>query len=72
MKLTAERPSTAPIGNSGIVDVVHRLSEEYDLGSFISARLFMGKKKTPKSKVDFPLSKKDSEDAVRAQWEGLK
>lgn len=42
------------------------------LGTTISARLFMGKKKTSKSKVDVALSRKDSDAAIANQWDNLK
>jgi hypothetical protein len=71
-KLNAERPSTAAVGNWGILDVTQRLSEGHGLGSQVSARLFMGKKKTPKSKIEVPLSRKDSEEIVRSQWDALR
>ena len=73
LKLYQEKPSTAAIGNWGIVDVTQRLSEHYTLGSSgISARLFMGKRKTPKSKIDVALSKKDSEEVIRTQWDAIR
>lgn len=72
LKLTSERPSTAAVGNWGIVEVTQRLSEKLGLGSYVAARLFMGKKKTAKSKIDVALSRKDSEETVRAQWEALR
>lgn len=72
IKLNNERPSTAAIGNWGIIDVTSRLSEQYGLGSYVSARLFMGKKKTVKSKIDVPLSKKDTAQVVRTQWDALR
>lgn len=71
-KLNAERPSTAAVGNWGILDVTMRLSEGHGLGSQVSARLFMGKKKTPKSKIEVPLSRKDTEETVRNQWDALR
>ena len=72
IKLNAERPSTASIGNWGILEVTQRLSEAHGLGSQVSARLFMGKKKTSKSKVDVGLSRKDTEDAIKSQWDALR
>ena len=72
VKLNSERPSTAAIGNWGIVDATKRLSEACALGSYVSARLFMGKKKTAKSKIDVPLSKKYSEETIRGQWDALR
>eukprot|EP01032_Pedospumella_encystans_P023786 gene23786-26919_t len=72
VKLNNERPSTAAVGNWGILEVTQRLSELYNLGSYVSARLFMGKKKTIKSKIDVPLSKKDTEQVIRGQWDTLR
>lgn len=72
IKLGGEKPTTAPIGNWGIMEAVSLLSESHGLGSLISARLLMGKKKTSKSKVEIPLSKKDSEDVISSQWGQLK
>jgi hypothetical protein len=71
-KLEAEKPSTAFIGNWGILESVAYLSETNGFGTSISARLFMGKKKTSKSKVDIPLSKKDTPDVIARQWELLR
>lgn len=71
-KLNAEKPSTAVIGNWGILDSIKTLSEEKGFGTQISARLFMGKKKTAKTKLDFPLSKKDESDTIVDQWNGLR
>lgn len=48
LKLHAERPSTAAVGNWGIIEVTQRLSEKLGLGSYVAARLFMGKKKVTK------------------------
>lgn len=72
IKLEAERPSTAFIGNWGILDAVTHLSDTKGLGTLVSARLFMGKRKTAKSKIDVPLSKKDTNDVVDQQWETLR
>jgi hypothetical protein len=71
-KLNSERPSTAAVGNWGILEVMQRLSEGHGLGSQLAGRLFMGRKKTVKSKVDVPLSRKDGPEEVRAQWEALR
>jgi hypothetical protein len=72
VKLNNVRPSTAAVGNWGILDVTQRLSEKHNLGSFITARLFMGKRKTVKSRIDVPLSKKDTELIIRGQWDTLR
>jgi hypothetical protein len=72
LKIHFPKPSTAYIGNWGILESVKFLSEQYGYGSCLSARLFMGKKKLTKSKFDFPLSIKDSIETIQLQWEGLK
>eukprot|EP01033_Poteriospumella_lacustris_P006589 gene6589-4747_t len=72
LKLGGDKPTTAAIGNWGILEAVSRLSEGNMLGTTISARLFMGKKKTSKSKVDVPLSRKDSDATIANQWDTLK
>mmetsp|Transcript_18048 Transcript_18048/g.30318 ORF Transcript_18048/g.30318 Transcript_18048/m.30318 type:complete len:502 (+) Transcript_18048:29-1534(+) len=72
IKLNANKPSTAAIGNWGILDVTKRLSEEYSLGSYINARLFMGKKKTSKSKIDIAISSSDSPETITSQWDALR
>ena len=71
-KLNQERPSTAAVGNWGIIDATKRLSESYALGSYVTTRLFMGKKKTTKSKIDVPLSRKDTEEIIQSQWDSLR
>ncbi|KAJ1407969.1 hypothetical protein B484DRAFT_337098 [Ochromonadaceae sp. CCMP2298] len=72
LKLNQERPSTASIGNWGILDVTKRLSEAHSLGSYVTARLFMGRRKSSKSKIDVPLARGDSADTVTAQWDALR
>ncbi len=71
-KLNRPKASTAAIGNWGIMDGVARLSEAKGTGSYVSARLFMGRKKTSKSKVDVGLSAKDDEATITAQWNALR
>ena len=71
-KICAPRPSTALIGNWGIQQAVERLSELAGLGSTVRARLFMGKAKTAKSKLDAPLTRADGADAITAQWDRLR
>ncbi len=71
-KLTSSKPNTAAIGNWGILEGVRLLSESKGMGTYVSARLFMGKKKFAKTKVDVPLSFKDSEDVITSQWETLR
>lgn len=72
MKLGGDKPTTAPIGNWGILEAVSILSERFGLGTMIQARLFMGKKKTRQSKVDVPLSSKDKTVQIESQWDALK
>jgi hypothetical protein len=71
-KLNRCKPSTASIGNWGVMDSVSRLSEKSGSGSLVTARLFMGRKKTTKSKIDVGLSAKDDEQTVSAQWHALR
>lgn len=71
-KLNRAKSSTAAIGNWGVMDVTARLSEAKNTGSYVSCRLFMGQKKTAKSKVDVAVSAKDDEAAITAQWDALK
>lgn len=71
-KLNRAKSSTAAIGNWGVMDVTSRLSEAKNTGSYVSCRLFMGQKKTAKSKVDVAVSAKDDEAAITAQWDALK
>lgn len=72
VKLLAAKPSTTYIGNWGILDAIASLSDQFGYGDYLNARLFMGKKKLTKSKIDFPINKKDSDDLIQLQWEGLK
>ena len=72
VKLRADKPSTAAIGNWGIMDAVKEISEKNSFGTSITAQLFMGKKRSSKSKVDYPLSRKDSDEAISTQWDALR
>jgi hypothetical protein len=73
MKLTAERPSTAVIGNWGIIEAVEALGEQHQLGSSaVTTHLFMGRKKSTKSKILHPLSKKDDNKTIQSQWDALR
>lgn len=72
LKLQQSKPSTAYIGNWGILQAVDYLALAHHYDNRLSARLFLGKKKLPKSKLDFPLSRRDSEETMQLQWEGLK
>jgi len=69
-KIVQERPSTAPIGNWGIQQGVERLSDLFKCQ--VTARLFMGKAKTSKSKLDAPLSRSDGPSDITAQWDKLR
>jgi len=70
-KITAVKASTAAVGNWGILQVTERLSEWMGLGTGVSPRLFMGKRRTPKTKIDAAVAWKDDTDAVTAQWATL-
>lgn len=73
MKLNQERPSTAVIGNWGIIDGIEALAEQHQLGtSILTTQLFMGKKKTSKSKILHGVSKKDDNKQIQAQWDALR
>lgn len=73
-KLEADKPSTACIGNWGILAGVQQLLELTDIGSScLSARLFMGKGLAgPRCKVQVPLGRRDSTQQVSAQWSALR
>lgn len=71
-KLRASKPSTAAIGNWAVIQGVQRLSEWISFGTLISCRLFMGKRSNPKQKLDVSLSKRDSEEVIKSQWDMLK
>jgi hypothetical protein len=75
-KLAAERPSTAAIGNWGILQGITKMSAELSEPSLgkdgVQARLFMGKKKLAKSKIDVAVSRKDDDVAVQLQWDSLR
>jgi hypothetical protein len=71
-KLLAQKSSTAAVGNWGILCCVQRLSEWGNLGTCMKARLFMGKKRYAKTKLEVVLSKKDESDDIQKQWEALK
>lgn len=67
-----DKPSTSPIGNASIIEAVRRLADAHGLGTAISGRLLMGKRRTVKGKIDCPLSKKDSEQTICQQWDAFK
>ena len=70
-KLLNEKPSTASIGNWGILSGVQRLTEWAGLGCAIKARLFMGKRRSIKVKLDVAISKKDDIASIQKQWDSL-
>jgi hypothetical protein len=72
LKLQGDKPTTAPIGNWGILSAIHQISEQFGYGSYIQGRLFMGKKKTKSTKLDIALSLKDNEETIQQQWQALK
>ena len=67
-------PSTASIGNWGIISGIQKLNLWADLGSSaIQVRLFMGKStKIKGTKLDNPLSRNDSYSTVLKQWDSLR
>lgn len=73
-KLEADKPSTACIGNWGILAGVQQLLELTDIGSAcLSAKLFMGKGLAgPRCKVQVPLARRDSCQQVTVQWNALR
>lgn len=73
-KLEAVKPSTACIGNWGILAVITKILELTDIGSSsLSAQLFMGKGIAgPRCKLIAPLSRKDSEKEITKQWNALR
>lgn len=75
-KLSAERPSTAAIGNWGILQAVSKMSTELAEPSLgkdgVQARLFLGRKRLAKSKIDVAISRKDREEDVARQWDALR
>ena len=75
-KLSAERPSTAPIGNWGILQVISRMSSDFSEPSLgkdgVQARLFLGKKKFTRSKMDICVTRKDSMEEISLQWGTLR
>ena len=75
-KLCAERPSTAAIGNWGILQAVARMSTECAEPSLgkdgVQARLFLGKKKMKTSKIDVPVARTDDASKIASQWDALR
>jgi len=73
-KVEADRPSTGPFGNWGIIGAVQKLSDLSPTHKFTTS-LLMGKKTigaNKKSKMDFALSKRDAEAEIAKQWAGLR
>jgi hypothetical protein len=68
-KLEFMRPSTAPIGNLGIMAAVTRIAEVSDLGSHLTCKLFMGKafSAAMKSKIQVPISVRDTDHDILEQ-----
>jgi hypothetical protein len=71
-KLLQDKPNTAAVGNWAVLQVVSKAAEWMNLGSLLRARLFMGVKVLKKSIIDVPISKRDSNDEVSAQWAALR
>lgn len=68
------KPSTAPIGNWGILSGVQHIVEITAMvSSHITAKPFMGKGAMgPKNKIEVPLSRKDTPDKISTQWDALR
>jgi len=74
-RLSAERPSTAAIGNWGVLQGVARLADTHSspcVGAGVTCKLFMGKKLVGKAKLPVPLSRRDGDDEVSQQWSSLR
>jgi len=74
-RLSAERPSTAAIGNWGILQGVARLADTHSspgVGTGVSCKLFMGKKPIGKAKLPVSLSRKDGDGDIDQQWASLR
>ena len=65
-------PSTASIGNWGIISGGSKLNEWANLGSIIQVKLFMGRSKLKKSKVENVLKSNDDEVTILKQWDALR
>ena len=69
------KPSTAPIGNWGILSGMQHIQEVTSMPSNVSSsKLFMGKSTgaATKSKIEVPLSRKDTPDKIKNQWDALR
>jgi hypothetical protein len=72
-RLSAATPSTASIGNWAIIESFKKLRDHYSLGNCgVEANLFMGRKSSSKSKIEFPLHEYDDEVTITKQWDGLR
>ena len=65
-------PSTASIGNWGIISGVSKLNEWANCGSMMQVKLFMGKSKLKSSKVEIVLKNSDDENTILKQWDALR
>ena len=65
-------PSTASIGNWGIISGVSKLNEWGNLGTSVHVRLFMGKSKSKSAKIDVQIKSSDSKETVWKQWDSLR
>ncbi|CAM9989157.1 unnamed protein product [Pylaiella littoralis] len=71
-KLCATSPSTAAIGNLGLISTVRYLDGEAQGSSEVTARLFMGKGGRRFSRLQVPLSARDGEEEIAKQWAALR
>lgn len=72
-RLSGEIPSTASIGNWAIIESFKKICDFYNLSSqSVEANLFMGKRSSSRSKIDFPLHVVDDENTVNKQWDALR
>jgi len=74
-RLSAMRPSTAAIGNWGILQGVARMADTHSspcIGTGVTCRLFMGKKPAGKVTLPVPLSRKDGDDDIDYQWNSFR
>ncbi|CAM9544318.1 unnamed protein product [Scytosiphon promiscuus] len=72
-KLCAARPSTAAIGNLGLISTVRHLDQTVPGTAEVTCRLFMGKGAgQPSSRLQVPLSHRDDEAAKAKQWAALR
>lgn len=62
-------PSTAPIGNLGVMEAVQNLTEAANIAPAIEIRLFMGARRGTKSKLAIAVSHSDDAAAISQQWD---